>query len=86
MSAFGHRIIIVVLSGKLECQILQEGHVRSRLMTQAMYRSKPASPFPPTSICTPRDIVLEREPRGWLEGALPLGAEPLVRIAEEPAL
>ena len=56
------------------------------LMTQALYRSKPASPFPPTSIRTPRDIVLQREPRSWLEGTLPLGAEPLVRIAKELTL
>ena len=86
MSPLRHCIVVVVLGGELDRDILQDIHVRDELVTEVLYRGKPSYPFAATTVQSPGDIVLHGEPINRLEAAPSIRAGPLARVAEELVL
>ena len=57
-----HCIVVVVLGGELDSDILEDIHVRDDLVAEALYRCEPAPMLEATAVQAPRDVVLHREP------------------------
>ena len=58
-----HCIVVVVLGGELDSDILEDIHVGDDLVAEALYRCEPGVPPEATSVQAPCDVVLHREPR-----------------------
>ena len=57
-----HCIVVVVLGGELDSDILEDIHVRDDLVAEALYRCEPAPILKATAVQAPCDVVLHREP------------------------
>ena len=50
MPPLSHCIVVVVLGGELDSDILEDIHVRDELVTEVLYRGKPSGPFAATTV------------------------------------
>ena len=60
--SLSHCIVVVVLGGELDSDILEDIHVGDDLVAEALYRGEPAPILEAAAVQAPCDVVLHCEP------------------------